>query len=66
MVKCPVCNGDAVFLGNECQTGKSWFRCPTCPLPAQVFGVKLQEKPRFDFSDLIPAKAEDEAESEGC
>lgn len=65
-VSCPAGHpGPYIFLGNERQTGKSWFRCPGCPLPAQVFGVKLQEKPRFDFADLIPAiPSKDETEGD--
>lgn len=47
---CPVC-GSAVlqFLGNERETGKSWFACRSCPPTQQVFSLILPEQHRFEF-----------------
>ena len=43
---CPSCGGETAFLGNESETGKSWFRCQTS---GRVFSLKLLEMPRFGF-----------------
>jgi hypothetical protein len=48
-VDCPVCGGEATFLGNESGTGKSWFACRACPLTRQVFSLRLPELLRFGF-----------------
>ena len=44
---CPQCGAPTEFLGNESETGKSWFKCKASQ---QVFSLKLDEKPRFDYS----------------
>jgi hypothetical protein len=47
---CPACGSEVLqFLGNERETGKSWFACRSCPLTQQVFSLILSEKPRFEF-----------------
>jgi hypothetical protein len=43
---CPSCGGLTTFLGNESETGKSWFKCLTT---GHVFPLKLLEIPRFGF-----------------
>ena len=43
---CPSCGAATQFLGNESETGKSWFRCLTS---GRVFSMKLREMPRFGF-----------------
>ena len=49
-VTCPACGSDVLqFLGNERETGKSWFACRACPPTRQVFSLKLKEPPRFEF-----------------
>ena len=44
--RCPSCGSILEFLGNESETGKSWFKCLTS---GHVFPMKLLEKPRFGF-----------------
>jgi hypothetical protein len=43
---CPACDGATEFLGNESETGKSWFRCIASQ---RVFSLRLEEQPRFGF-----------------
>ena len=47
---CPSCGGKTEFLGNESETGKSWFKCV---LTGRVFSMKLLELPRFGF-EAVP------------
>jgi hypothetical protein len=47
---CPECGGATDFLGNESETGKSWFKCRTSQ---RVFSLKLEKMPRFQFE--VPA-----------
>jgi hypothetical protein len=42
---CPSCSGATDFLGNESETGKSWFKCKATQ---RVFSLKLEKKPRFE------------------
>jgi hypothetical protein len=43
---CPACDGATEFLGNESETGKSWFRYIASQ---RVFSLRLEEQPRFGF-----------------
>lgn len=47
---CPGCGSTKLqFLGNEAETGKSWFACRSCPRTQQVFSLILPEPPRFVY-----------------
>jgi hypothetical protein len=48
IANCPVCGSLAEFIGNESETGKSWFACRV-HMPHQIFSQKLAEPPRFGF-----------------
>jgi transposase-like protein len=41
---CPSCGSATEFLGNESETGKSWFKCKASQ---RVFSLKLEIEPRF-------------------